>query len=89
MVLEPSPVNVIQDSQETSVFRKSKELDARMENMKTYLMLSTAYVTQDGQGNYVILISTIVDWTNPTLGHVMIQEQMPALMETPHTHVCV
>ena len=92
MVLEPSPVNVIQDSQETSVTRISmsvKQLNARMLNVKTYLMHSVAYVTQDGQGNYVILISTIVDWTNPTLDHVMIQEQMTALTETPHTHVCV
>ena len=92
MILEISPVNVIQDSRETSVtliLMNVKQLDARMGNVKSLLMHFSVHAIQDGLEFFVIQISTIVLWTLLGLDHVTTLEQVPVLMVTPHTHVSV
>ena len=92
IVLENLPAGVIQDTLETSVTLISmnvKQLDVRMENVKTSLMHLGVLAILGGLDFSVIQILMTVLWTPPDLDHVMKLEQVPVSMVTPHTHVSV
>ena len=84
------PVTVFQDSLEKIVLSISmnvKQQDARMENVKTSLMLFSVHAIQGGLEFFVVQTLMTVFWIPLGLDHVMTLGQVPVLMATPR--ICV